>query len=196
VPTVVIIPIKSFRLGKLRLSDALEDGRRHTLGRALAGHTAEVVEKTGLIPLIVTADPQVAEWATTSGFPSLPDSGAGLTGAATIGVEWARASGSRWIVLHGDLPLLSTSDVAAVAKPLSTGQAVIAPSSDGGTSAIGSDSEFRFEFGVGSFHRHLPRLPGAEIVVRTGLALDVDSPNDLAAAAASPRGTWLRDILT
>ncbi len=195
-PIVVIIPIKSFRMGKQRLSDALEDGPRQTLGRALAGHTAGVVEEAGLIPLIVTADPQVAEWATTSGFPSLPDSGIGLTAAATIGTEWARASGSRWIVLHGDLPLLTTSDVAAVARPLSAGHAVIAPSSDGGTSAIGSDSDFQFEFGVGSFHRHLPRLNAATIVVRTGLALDVDSPNDLAAAVASPRGTWLREILT
>lgn len=195
-PIVVIIPIKSFRLGKQRLSDALDDERRQTLGRALAGHTAGVVESAGLIPLIVTADPQVAEWATASGFPSLPDSGTGLTDAARVGMEWARSSRSRWLVLHGDLPLLSTSDVQAVAEPMRRGHGVIAPSSDGGTSAIGADGEFRFEFGVGSFHRHLPRLTDARVVVRTGLALDVDSPNDLVSAAATTRGTWLREVLS
>lgn len=195
-PTVVIIPIKSFRLGKQRLSDTLDDERRQILGRALASHTAGVVEEADLIPLIVTADPQVAEWATVSGFPSLPDSGAGLTAAARIGVEWARASESRWIILHGDLPLLSPSDVSAVAQLVREGHGAIAPSSDGGTSAIGSVGAFRFEFGIGSFHRHLPRLPDARIVMRTGLALDVDSPNDLVAAAATRRGTWLREILS
>lgn len=193
---MVIIPIKSFRLGKQRLSEVLDDARRETLGRGLARHTAGIVETVGLIPLIVTADRQVAEWATTSGFPSLPDSGAGLTAAARVGMEWARASGSRWIVLHGDLPLLTASDVRAVADPVDAGQPVLAPSSDGGTSAIGAEDEFEFDFGVGSFHRHLNRLPDATVVVRTGLALDVDSPNDLAAAAASPRGGWLREIMT
>lgn len=194
-PTVVIIPVKSFRLGKQRLSDALDDGRRQRLGRALAGHTAGVVEDAGLLPLIVTADSQVAEWATVSGFPSLPDSGTGLTDAARVGTEWARAARSRWIVLHGDLPLLSTSDVRALADAMSPDRTVIAPSSDGGTSAIGADDEFRFEFGIGSFHRHLPRLARARVIVRTGLALDVDSPNDLVAAAETRRGTWLREYL-
>jgi len=32
--------------------------------------------------------------------------------------------------------------------------------------------------------------------VRSGLALDVDSPNDLVAAAATKRGAWLRDFLS
>lgn len=196
VPTVVIIPIKSFRLGNQRLSDVLDDGRRETLGRALGGHTAGAVEGAGLIPLIVTADPQVAEWATTSGFPSLPDSGDGLSAAAQVGVEWAKASASRWIVLHGDLPLLTASDVTAVDGVMSEGHGAIAPSSDGGTSAIGSDRDFRFAFGVGSFHRHLRRLPRARVIVRTGLALDVDAPNDLAAAASTRSGAWLRDIVS
>lgn len=194
-PTVVIIPIKSFRLGKQRLSDALDDRRRQALGRALAGHTAGVVEDVNLLPLIVTADSQVAEWAIASGFPSLPDAGTGLTAAARVGTEWARAAKSRWIVLHGDLPLLSTSDVRALAEGLGAGHTVIAPSSDGGTSAIGAVGDFRFEFGVGSFRRHLPRLSDARVVVRSGLALDVDSPNDLVAAAATKRGAWLRDFL-
>lgn len=195
-PTVVIIPIKSFRLGKQRLSTALDDERRQILGRALAGHTAGVVEAVGLLPLVVTADSQVAEWATRMGFPSLPDSGTGLTDAARVGTEWARATQSRWLVLHGDLPLLTPSDVRAVTDPIGDGHQVIAPSSDGGTSAIGANGEFRFEFGVGSFHRHLPRLVDARVVVRTGLALDVDSPDDLIAAAATMRGAWLREVLS
>lgn len=194
-PTVVIIPVKSFRLGKQRLSDTLDDHSRETLGHALAGHTASAVEQAGLIPLIVTADPFVAEWATSSGFPSLADPGDGLNVAARSGVRWANASSSHWIVMHSDLPLLSSSDVSAVNQIVTEGRSVIAPSTDGGTSAIGSLGEFRFDFGVASFHRHLPRLPDACIVVRPGLALDVDSRNDLMVAANTPRGAWLHEVL-
>lgn len=194
-PTVVIIPVKSFRLGKQRLSDTLDDHSRETLGHALAGHAASAVEDAGLIPLIVTADPQVVGWATTSGFPSLTDPGDGLNMAARSGVEWANASASNWIVLHSDLPLLSRSDVAALNDIVASGESVIAPSTDGGTSAIGSIGEFEFDFGAASFHRHLPRLPNARIVVRPGLMLDVDSRNDLVVAANTSRGAWLHEVL-
>jgi 2-phospho-L-lactate guanylyltransferase len=196
VPTTVIIPIKSFRLGKQRLAETLDDSRRARLGRALAGPVAGTVESASLIPLIVSADPDVAGWATTSGFPSLPDPGTGLNAAAATGVEWADRAGSRWIVLHGDLPLLDVADVSCLGEISATGRSVIAPSADGGTSAIGGMGPFSFSFGTASFHRHLPRLESPEVVVRAGLSLDVDSPNDLMSAAASARGHWLEDVLS
>ncbi|MFZ0013396.1 MAG: 2-phospho-L-lactate guanylyltransferase [Acidimicrobiia bacterium] len=195
-PTTVIIPIKSFRLGKQRLAETLDDARRARLGRALAAHVAATVESASLIPLIVTADHDVADWATTSGFPSLPDPGTGLNAAAATGVEWAGEAGTRWIVLHGDLPLLNVSDVSCLGDISANGRSVIAPSADGGTSAIGGLGEFSFSFGSASFHRHLPRMDRPEVVVRAGLSLDVDSPNDLESAAASTRGRWLRDVLS
>ena len=133
VPTVVIIPVKSFRLGKQRLASALDDAQRSRLGRALATHVAETVEEAGLLAMFVTGDPEVAAWATSSGFPSLPDPGQGLNAAAAAGVEWAARSRSAWIVLHSDLPLLQAEDLGALAN---TRTDVIAPSSDGGTSAI------------------------------------------------------------
>jgi 2-phospho-L-lactate guanylyltransferase len=181
VPEVAIIPVKSFRMGKQRLATAVSTAERERLGRALAGHVAETVETAGLIPLVVTGDAEVASWATAAGFPSLADPGDGLDAAAAAGVRWAGHTGSAWIVLHGDLPLLSTEDVSAVAGVVRRGGAVIAPSSDGGTSAIGWEEPFDFAFGAGSFHRHLARLPSPTIIARAGLLLDVDSPDDLGA---------------
>lgn len=195
-PPVVIIPIKSFRGGNQRLANALDDGRREVLGRAMAEHTAAAVAEAGLIPLVVTADAQVVEWATVTGFPSLPDPGAGLNAAAASGVEWALASGSPWIVLHSDLPLVTAADVSAAAGVVSEGCPVLAPSSDGGTSAIGSEGGFRFGFGEASFHRHLSRLPRARVVIRTGLILDIDASDDLAAAISTARGAWLRPVVS
>lgn len=181
-PTVFVIPVRSFRLGKQRLGGVLNEAARVRIGQDLADHVATTVAAAGGIPMIITADPAVAEWATLSGFPSSPDPGRGLDAAAGTGVDWAIAAGSEWVVLHADLPLLSAGDIRLLIQVLSVGRQPISPSSDGGTSAIGGREEFRFSFGVSSFHRHLARLTDPEVVARVGLALDIDSPDDLAAA--------------
>ena len=194
-PTVAVIPVKSFRFGKQRLSATLDGTQRQRLGRALAEHTASTAEETGLIPLVVTADAEVAVWATDAGFPSLADPGGGLDGAARTGAEWAGAADSRWMVIHSDLPLVATSDLEVLAALSRSGEPFLAPSSDGGTSAIGSFGSFDFSFGPGSFHRHLARLGDAKVVFRTGLAHDIDEPNDLWTATSTPRGAWIRELL-
>jgi 2-phospho-L-lactate guanylyltransferase len=194
-PLVVIVPVKSFRSGKQRLHDTLDDRTRQRLGVALAHHVASTVESARQVPLIVTADPEVAEWATSTGFPTLADPGDGLNAAASAGVEWAGHTDSAWLVLHSDLPLLTANDVEALTAPIDNGSAVLAPSSDGGTSAIGSRGHFTFAYGVASFHRHLTRLDRPAVVVRRGLALDIDSPADFGAATASDAGRWLADAM-
>ena len=160
----------------------------------LADHVAATVAAAGLIPLVVTADDQVADWATRTGFPSVGDPGEGLDAAARTGVEWAATAGSSWIVIHSDLPLLHSSDLSVLTARLQDGP-VIAPSTDGGTSAIGMSGTWDFSFGESSFHRHLTRLSSPTVVTRTGLLLDVDSPADLNAAVAHPRGAWMRELI-
>lgn len=194
VPIVAVIPVKSFSLGKQRLTGALDPGTRARLARALADHVATTTAEAGLMPLIVTADGHVAEWATRAGFPSVADPGTGLDAAASTGVEWARQSGSDWIVLHADLPLVSPDDIPALTGPLAD-RPVVAPSSDGGTSAIGVRGKTDFSFGPASFHRHLKMFPDSEIVTRPGFLLDIDSPADLRAAVSTPEGRWIRDVI-
>jgi 2-phospho-L-lactate guanylyltransferase len=194
-PTVAVIPIKSFAMGKQRLSDALTPEARAGLGRGLANHVASTAATAGLLPLVVTADREVAEWSTLAGFPSMADPGVGLNEAAASGVKWATAAGCDWIVLHADLPLLTTSDLSALGQALGDGTSVIAPSADGGTSAIGSDQPVAFSFGVSSFHRHLPKLASPAVVTRRGLLLDIDSVVDLEAATSAPSGSWLQELI-
>ncbi len=193
-PTVAIIPVKSFTLGKQRLAGALDPGRRTALARGLADHVATTVSDAGVMPLIVTADAQVAEWATRAGFPSVADPGVGLDAAASAGVAWADQANSDWLVLHADLPLIEADDISALSRALEDGP-VIAPSSDGGTSAIGTRGRRDFSFGPASFHRHLKMLPDAEVVTRPGLLLDIDAETDLEAALSAPRGGWIRDLI-
>ena len=103
----------------------------------------------------------------------------GLNAAAHAGV--AAVSGS-WMVVHADLPTLGVEDIIA-AEQLASRTMMIAPSRDGGTSLIGSSGcPQPFRYGPGSFRRHLSAARGqATILLRPGLALDLDRPWDLTA---------------
>ena len=194
-PVVGIIPVRSFHLGKQRLATTLEPARREELGRALTGHVAGIVEEVGLVPLIVTADPLVAHWAVTAGFGTVPDPGEGLDAACAAGVTWAGLSGSAWLVIHSDLPLLLPTDLEVVVSAVDSGREVIAPSSDGGTSVLSARAPIEFAYGSASFHRHLTRLTEPMVVIRPGLLQDIDSPQDLTAARSHPDGAWLPTLM-
>jgi 2-phospho-L-lactate guanylyltransferase (CobY/MobA/RfbA family) len=173
----------------------LSETARAGLGRALAERTADLAADAGLIPVLVAGDAEVADWAVLQGLPSIPDPGTGLDGAASEGVDWAEASASPWIVLHSDLPLLKLPELEYLATILDHCGWVIAPSADGGTSALGGSGPAVFSYGPGSFHRHLGRFPGAGIVIRLGLLHDVDSVFDLLSARRHPRGSWLAGVI-
>jgi 2-phospho-L-lactate guanylyltransferase len=188
---VVVIPVKSFTAGKERLAAALDPTSRAVLIRIMADHVTRVAESAGMLPVLVTEDSEVAGWAASRGLPSIADPGRGLSAAAEAGVAWALETGSKWLVVHADLPLLRQGDLEALAGALHDGAEPIAPSADGGTSAIGSETQLPFSYGPGSFHRHLPRLGSPVVVVRPGLAHDIDSPEDFASARRHPDGVWL-----
>lgn len=193
-PTVAILPVKSFRLGKGRMTEHLSDDARSTLGRALAERTAALTIEAGLIPVLVAGDGEVGEWALVNGFPAIPDPGEGLDGAALAGTRWAIRASSEWIVLHTDLPLLTVSELEELKDSLTRAGTVIAPSADGGTSALGANGPAHFSYGPGSFHRHLGRFVTAAIVARPGLLHDIDTFADLESAREHPRGAWLADL--
>jgi len=146
----------------------------------LATRTVRAAVDAGTYVTIVTPDPAVRRWA--EGFDTRwigePTPG-GLNAAAAAGVS--AAAGTPWLVIHADLPAITPADVIAAAGLAVTGT-VLAPSHDGGTSLIGGVvSSFPFAYGPGSFLRHLAAVDGrATVLVRPGLALDLDAPRDLA----------------
>lgn len=193
-PTVAVIPVKSFSAGKQRLAGVLSPDSRARLGKAMVEHVADVVVRAGLIPVLVTADAEVATWAAGQAIPSVPDPGKGLDSAATAGVEWAEASNSRWAILHSDLPLLTVAEIHRFLSAAQTGEA-IAPSSDGGTSAVMSPRRVRFAFGPSSFTKHLARMDQPGVVALIGFLHDLDSPIDLESARSHPRGRWIERVI-
>lgn len=191
IPAIVGIPIKPFGVAKARLAPVLDAGARSRIGKAVASHTIRSVVAAGASPFVLTADLGVARWARRHGWQTLAEpSGGGLDGAAAATA--AAAGEGRWAVLHADLPLLSAADlVAAWQRP----GVVLAPAHDGGTSLVVATGPFPFRYGPRSFHRHLHAVPNATVVVRPGLALDLDTPRDLEMALALPQGAWLRTLV-
>lgn len=158
-----------------RLDGVLDSQGRGELARQLADHVLGVVEKRAEA-LIVSSDPSVLSWASSRGVASLADPGSGLDAAASVGI--LRAVGGRWAVLHADLPYLGDGDLKLAFGAAE--ETVLSPTHDGGTSLIvASGPDFPFAYGLGSFRRHLASRPAARVVVRSGLALDLDLPRDL-----------------
>lgn len=177
---LVVVPLRSFRLGKTRLAPGLSDGERRNLGLRLAERVLSSVDGAGFQAMVVTADAEVAAWAEKQGHLLVDDPGTGLSDACWAGV--AEAGSRRWAVIHGDLPLVTARDIGAVAALVDAGRDVIAPSSDGGTTVLSARRRVEFSYGPASFHRHLPRLDDPVVVVRKGLLHDLDTMADFVSA--------------
>lgn len=194
-PVAAIIPIRSFVGGKERLASALDPSTRQMLATSMAARTVMAAEAALLLPAIVTADSGVSSWATSLGVLVIEESGGGLNGAAADGVRWAADNSMKWVILHSDLPLVTGADLDGLVPAVESGTAVLAPSADGGTTAVSSPRPIEFRYGPVSAHRHLAQMDNVEIVARTGLLHDLDSLRDLQAAMEHPEGQWLRSLI-
>lgn len=193
--TAAVIPIRSFRGGKKRLSSNLDPEGRAAFGEALAGHVVEASREAGFETLVVTGDRDVKDWATSIGSRVCGEPGSGLDAAARSGVDDARKWSDAWVVLHADLPLLQAKELGRILEAMSSGSDVIAPSADGGTSALSTRNPIEFRYGVGSFRRHLQRLETPDVIVAPGLLFDVDSGDDIESVRTHPKGSWIEPFL-
>jgi len=192
IPNLVGVPIKPFGVAKRRLGPAVDAATRSRLGRAIAANTLVTIAASGATALVVTGDRGVAAWARAGGWDVLVEpAGVGLDGAAAV---VAAASPRSWAVVHADLPLLGVDDLTAAWD--ADERVVLAPSRDGGTNLVAGVGPMRFSYGPGSFHRHLAQAPGAAVITRAGLALDLDTPADLVTVLALGAPDWLIGLLS
>jgi len=182
----VVVPLRSFALGKARLADALDDDARRALSRTMA---ERVIAAAGTRPtVIVSSAPEVVTWARALGLVHIDDPGS-LDVAADHGRDWVREQGlSRVVVMHADLPLASTLD--GIADDGDRPIAVVVPDQhDDGTPvlAVPTAAEFTYAYGPGSCARHVAEAERRGLEVRVvhdrALGFDVDDAADLAALA-------------
>ncbi len=187
-----VIPIRGFSSAKTRLEPLVPPATRAELARLTATRVATACDDAGFTVVTVSNDPEVAEWG-AGRYLVVDDPNRGLDAATRAGTNLADGP---WIVVHADLPLLDAATMLHVSPLLEQGLSVAAPSRDGGTNLLGSIAPIAFGYGPGSFHRHLARLPHpAVVLVDFTTLIELDTPEDLAAAARTDGGGWLARFL-
>jgi 2-phospho-L-lactate guanylyltransferase len=191
--TLAILPVKSFTAAKQRLAESLGAGARQALAQAMftdvLGTLRRVPGLDGIV--VVTSDRNAEAAALADRVRVLPDTAqAGQSEAALIGIRHALEEGyERVLLVPGDTPLLQPDDLAALTG--GTQAVVIVADRHGtGTNALVLTPPDAIEpsFGPGSFARHVAAAELAGVAHRVeevrALALDVDTPADLAELAA------------
>jgi 2-phospho-L-lactate guanylyltransferase len=194
-PVGVVVPVRTLEGGKSRLGAVLDPEERRELVIQLLHR---VLRAASAVPgvlemLVVSPDREVLAIAASAGATPVTQTSRGLNPALVE--ARARVTAPRMLVLPGDLPGVTASDVEAV---LAAGDAagspsvVLAPDRHGrGTNALLLDPPGILDpaFGGGSREGHawLARtagVPYVEVTGRPGLEHDLDMPEDLLLAEA------------
>lgn len=205
--TLAILPVKSFPVAKQRLSSGLEAPLRRQLVEfmlcdVLCALSATEVDEV----IVVTAGDAAAQIAREQGARVLIDAEEGHNAAASLGVaEALRAGAERVLLVPGDCPALEPQEVnQLLARDAGERSLIIVPDRHGtGTNAllIRPPDALAPAFGPGSCQRHARLAESAgvayEIVHVPSLALDIDTPEDLAALSRWPeQGLRTHELLS
>lgn len=197
---IAVIPVKPMEGALGRLAGVLDPRERRDLQAAMlsdvlgACATSRGVEVT----LVVTNDPEAGALAREHDAAVVSDHvpPAGMNAATERGMLVAEALGaSATLVLTADLPLAQGEDLDAVIAAAPGGKGVaVASSLDGtGTNALllAPPRALRPQLGPASLARHLDQASARALPVglvdRPRLALDIDTPGDLAMLCGTPR---------
>jgi 2-phospho-L-lactate/phosphoenolpyruvate guanylyltransferase len=204
-----VVPIKATSDAKRRLAPVLDTTRRQELALAMfedvLATLARVRELAGII--VVTADPAVGAIASRYGARISSDGAReGHTGAVAAAARQLAADDM--LTVPGDIPLVDTDDVRKLleahgnATCRDTRAFIIVPARDErGSNAIvcSPAGAVPLTFGADSFWPHLAEAKRCGIdptVLRLPrIALDIDTPDDLALFLATPSHTRARALL-
>jgi 2-phospho-L-lactate guanylyltransferase len=196
--TIAILPVKSFGAAKQRLADMLGAGSRQALAQAMFSDVLSTLRRVpGLDEIAVVTGDRAAE-AAASGerVTVLHDSAqSGQSDATLIGIRHALELGyDRVVLVPGDTPLLEPGELARLISGGASAVVVVPDRHGTGTNALVLCPPDAIEpsFGPDSFARHVAAAEAAGVPHRVeevaGLALDVDTPGDLAELAAALEG--------
>ncbi len=173
----------------------LEPQQREDLVQAMFRDVLAALASTALDGMVVvTASPRARAIALRHGAQVVEDREAGHNAAALLGVQAALAQGAeRVLLVPGDCPAMRPEEVGGLLDhPVSAPSVLIVPDRHGtGTNAllITPPDALAPSFGPGSCQRHLELAwaagAQAEVVEVPSLALDIDTPEDLDAFAAT-----------
>jgi len=185
----IIVPHRGLAAAKTRLSPVLDDGEREALARRLLVQVLGVAHQACGDVVVITPSEALEPLVLKAGARLVVQRGLGLNAGLEQARQEAIADGvTTLVILHGDLPNLTTDDVAALieALPVAGGVAIAPDRAGSGTNALAlrPPDAIAFRFGAGSFDAHLAAAAEAGTALvevhRPGLAFDLDTPADLA----------------
>ena len=202
----ILIPVKEFRRSKERLGPHYSEDERAALARALCEAFFEVVARVRDIDrvYVVSAEYHALSLARQLNWRIISE-GEQISESASVDAasRLCAAEGVQALLrLPIDIPLVTAGDIETLfAEPEPTPSVVIVPSRDGaGTNALlrSPPDLFASHFGPDSFRLHVKEAERAgariKIVHNDRIALDIDEPKDLRAAAerVSPNSATAR----
>lgn len=196
----VMIPLRSPGVGKSRLASHLSPDGRARVAAAMLADVVSAVREAGLgDPTILASGPAAAAAGGALGCPILVDPPSGGLNRTIEAAVDALLPSDDVLVLLADLPLVMPADVTAIAEDRAL--IVMAPTSDGGTSALlrRPGTAMGTRFGPDSANRHLNLAHGlgldVAVLQRTGLGVDLDTMSDLANLDVDTVGPALATVL-
>ena len=183
---VVVIPVKAFDKAKERLASALSHAERSALAQRTATHVVEVAKALPQFAdvVVVCDDDATAQWARHLGVTALVSPQPGLNAAVTYAVAHVRTTHEWLAICHADIA--DPRGLAALSAPL-PGTLILATDRHGlGTNvlALHCADDFTFHYGPTSYADHTAEATRRGLAVTTlrdaGLALDLDTPDDVA----------------
>ena len=187
--TVAVLPVKSFSRAKQRLDAAVRMPAREGLAAAMVEDVLEALGRVDGIDrvVVVTAEPQAVALALAAGAEVVHDGvEAGQSAAAALGIA-AAADADRVLLIPGDCPAVDPQEVETLLASGAEREVAVVPDRHGtGTNALllTPPDVIAPAFGPGSFERHRAAAGAALRVAQLpSLALDLDTPVDLAALA-------------
>lgn len=190
----IVVPVRSLSGGKTRLGPDAGPDLRAAITRAMLRKVLAAATASGAASsvLLVSPDPEALAVAGEFGRAvtpvDQPRDRSGLNPAIDLGREIAIAGGAdRMLMLFADLPLLEAENVLDMAGTL-TPVALASDRAGTGTNALlldlaGPARDFVFQFGEGSFDRHLAEAKRLGLFVTpvkiAAMSFDLDTPEDL-----------------
>ncbi len=198
--TIALIPVKRLEESKSRLLSQLPDARRQALTLAMLEDLIESLSKTAGIDriAITTPDPVVAERATRAGAEILMREEPGLNAALEDGRERLEPGPDEgFLIVLGDVAGALPTDFETMLETGAKSERPcvwLAPSSDGGTSALLQfpATAIPCSFGRASARRHCAAAEAAGVAYHEieleSLLIDLDQPEDLEAFLETTTG--------
>lgn len=204
---VVAVPVKDLVNAKQRLTALLSPAERSLLARAMLRDVLGALARSAAVePWLVSRDGEVEAIAHAHGVRVVrEESNRGHTAAVAVAQrEAARAGAAAFVTVPGDVPCVTPAEIDALATDALAAPpaAVFAASRSGlGTNgaALAPPGVMPLTFGEPSFSNHLAAARSHGLVPRVltlpGLALDVDTPEDIAALLADAADTESRRLV-